>query len=244
MSRSRPSLLDPPDSPAAYATIDRLRAAVHPIPGADALVGGTSAINLDVRHAADHDRALIIPLVLVVVLGILMLVLRAVVAALVLMATVVLSFAAALGASAFAFRHLFGFAGADASYPLFVFIFLVALGIDYNIFLMTRVREETARVGTKAGTLKGLAVTGGVITSAGVVLAATFSVLGVLPLVTLAEVGFAVAFGVLIDTFVVRSILVPALTLDIGSRMWWPSSLDRKPVTPGARPAAEPSRRP
>lgn len=237
-------LVDPPDSAAAYATIDRLRAAVHPIPGADALVGGTTAINLDVQHAADHDRALIIPLVLVVVLGILMLVLRAVVAALVLIGTVVLSFAAALGASAFAFQHIFRFAGADSSYPLFVFIFLVALGIDYNIFLMTRVREETARVGTEAGMLKGLAVTGGVITSAGVVLAATFSVLGVLPLVTLAEVGFAVAFGVLLDTFLVRSILVPALTLDIGSRIWWPSSLDRHPAATGVPPAAEPSPRP
>jgi RND superfamily putative drug exporter len=126
------------------------------------------------------------------------------------------------------FEHIFGFKGADTSFPLFAFIFLVALGIDYNIFLMTRVREESAKIGTRAGVIKGLTVTGGVITSAGIVLAATFAVLGVLPLVFLAELGFAVAFGVLLDTLIVRTILVPALVHDIGGKVWWPSKLQTK----------------
>jgi RND superfamily putative drug exporter len=154
-----------------------------------------------------------------------MLLLRSILAPVLLIATVVLSYVATLGASALVFNHVFKFPGADASFPLFAFVFLVALGIDYNIFLMTRVREESGKLGTRAGTLKALAVTGGVITSAGVVLAATFSVLGVLPLVFLAETGFAVAFGVLLDTLIVRSLLVPALTYDIGRKVWWPSRL-------------------
>jgi len=132
------------------------------------------------------------------------------------------------------FNHLFHFKNADPAFPLFAFVFLVALGIDYNIFLMTRVREETLGFGTRQGIVRGLAVTGGVITSAGIVLAATFAVLGVLPLVFLAEIGFTVAFGVLLDTLIVRSILVPALTLDVGSRMWWPSALAR--AEPGGPP--------
>jgi RND superfamily putative drug exporter len=166
--------------------------------------------------------------VLVVVLVILSLVLRALVAPLVLVATVVLSFAAALGVSALAFDNVFGFAGADPAFPLWTFVFLAALGVDYNIFLMTRVHEEARRDGTRRGVLIGLAATGGVITSAGVVLAGTFAALGTLPLVFVTEIGFAVAFGVLLDTFVVRSVLVPALTLDVGRWMWWPSSLFRK----------------
>jgi RND superfamily putative drug exporter len=145
-----------------------------------------------------------------------------------LIATVVLSFAAALGASALVFDWVFGFGGADSSMPLFVFVFLVALGIDYNIFLMTRVHEESRRYGTRRGALIGLAATGGVITSAGAVLAGTFAVLGTLPLVFLAELGFAVALGVLLDTIVVRSVLVTALNLDIGRHIWWPSRLARK----------------
>jgi len=144
-----------------------------------------------------------------------------------LVLSVVLSFAAALGVSGFVFNHVFHFAGADQAFPLFAFVFLVALGIDYNIFLMTRVREETIQFGTRTGVLRGLAVTGGVITSAGVVLAATFAVLGVLPLVFLAEIGFTVAFGVLLDTVLVRSILVPSLCIEIGPRIWWPSKLAR-----------------
>jgi RND superfamily putative drug exporter len=140
----------------------------------------------------------------------------------------VLSYFATLGACQLVFEHIFGFKGADVSFPLFAFIFLVALGIDYNIFLMTRVREESAKIGTRAGVIKGLTVTGGVITSAGIVLAATFGVLGVLPLVFLAQLGFAVAFGVLLDTMIVRTILVPAMVHDIGGKVWWPSKLQSK----------------
>ncbi len=196
---------------------------MHAVPGADAKVGGGTAVNMDVEHYATRDRNLIIPLVLLVVLIILALLLRAVVAPLVLIGTVVLSFTTALGLSALAFRSLFSFAGADVSMPLFAFVFLVALGIDYNIFLMTRVREEAKRSGTRQGARTALAATGGVITSAGLVLAGTFATLGTLPLVILTEIGFCVAVGVLLDTIIVRSVLVTALNLDIGDRIWWPS---------------------
>ena len=221
------TLTDPPDSQAAYDTVDRVRERVHAIPGADAQVGGNTAINLDVQRAAQHDRNLIIPIMLLVVFVILALLLRAILAPLLLIATVVLSFAAALGASALVFKHVFDFGGADTSFPLFVFVFLVALGIDYNIFLMTRVREEAPRHGTRRAALIGLAATGGVITSAGLVLAGTFAVLATLPVVAFAEIGFAVALGVLLDTIVVRSVLVTALNLDIGPRIWWPNRLSR-----------------
>jgi RND superfamily putative drug exporter len=214
-----------PDSDAAKATVDRIRDAVHATSGADAKVGGGTAILLDTERAATHDNKVIIPLVLLVVFLILALLLRALVAPIILMTTVVLSFAAALGVSALAFDNLFDFAGVDASFPLFVFVFLVALGIDYNIFLMTRVREEVHDHGPKAGAIAGLAATGGVITSAGLVLAGTFAVLATLPVVFIVELGFAVAFGVLLDTIVVRAILVTALSLDLGRWMWWPSKL-------------------
>ncbi|HTR71450.1 MAG TPA: MMPL family transporter [Mycobacteriales bacterium] len=225
-----------PDSQAAYDTIDRARAAVHAAaPGA--LVGGGSAINLDVIRAARHDRNLIIPIILLVVLIVLSLLLRAIVAPLMLIATVVLSFAAALGLSGVFFTHVFHFEGADTAFPLFVFVFLVALGIDYNIFLMTRVREETTRFGPHVGALTGLAATGGVITSAGLVLAGTFAVLGTLPIIGFAEIGFAVAVGVLLDTIVVRSVLVTALNLDIGRHNWWPSGLaDKRDVAEATDP--------
>jgi len=213
-----------------------VRAAVRSVPNADALVGGGTAINLDVKRAAHHDRDLIIPIVLLVVFLILALLLRAVLAPIILIATVVLSFGAALGVSGIFFNHVFGFGGADTSLPLFVFVFLVALGIDYNIFLMTRVREEALKVGTRAGALTALGATGGVITSAGFVLAGTFAVLATLPLVGFAEIGFAVALGVLLDTLVVRSILVTALNLDFGDHVWWPSHLTRRP---GGRGKAE-----
>ena len=216
-----------PDSDAAYDTIEDLRSSLDAA-DPDALVGGTTAVTLDIQQASARDNRVIIPAVLVVVLLILMLLLRALVAPLILLATVVLSFAAALGVSALVFRHVFDFAGTDTSFPLFVFVFLVALGIDYNIFLMTRVREEAQRFGTRRGALIGLAATGGVITSAGLVLAGTFAVLGTLPLVFFAQMGFAVAFGVLLDTLVVRSVLVTALNLDVGRHMWWPSPLGRK----------------
>jgi RND superfamily putative drug exporter len=213
------------DSQQAYQTVRDLRAAMDKVQGADALVGGQSAANLDVQDAARHDNKLIIPIVLLVILVVLGLVLRALVAPILLIVTVVLSFAAALGVSGFAFNHIFHFANADPGFPLFAFIFLVALGIDYNIFLMTRVREETLEYGTHRGITRGLTVTGGVITSAGFVLAATFVVLGVLPIIQIAEIGFAVAFGVLLDTIVVRSILVPALSHEIGKKIWWPSKV-------------------
>jgi RND superfamily putative drug exporter len=219
------SLADDYDSTAAYDTVQRVRDAVRDVPGADARVGGQSALNYDVLNASARDRNVIIPIVLVVILAILGLLLRSIVAPLLLIATVVLSFGATLGVSALMFNHVFGFAGADPSFVLFAFVFLVALGIDYNIFLMTRIREEAHEFGTRSGALRGLSVTGGVITSAGIVLAATFAVLGVLPLVFLAELGFAVAFGVLLDTIIVRSILVPALAHDLGRIIWWPGDL-------------------
>ncbi len=219
------TLSDASDSDAAYDTVERVRDALHAVDGADALVGGTTAINLDVKNASAADNLLIIPMVLLVVLVILAVLLRSVLAPLILLGTVVLSFGAALGISALVFRHLFDFAGTDTSFPLYAFIFLVALGIDYNIFLMTRVREEALRVGTRRGALIGLAATGGVITSAGLVLAGTFSALATLPMVFLAQIGFVVALGVLLDTIIVRSVLVTALNLDIGRWMWWPSAL-------------------
>ncbi|HEY9473479.1 MAG TPA: MMPL family transporter, partial [Mycobacteriales bacterium] len=233
---------DAPDSRAAQDTVDRVRDVVHRIDGAEAKVGGPTAVILDTNRAAQHDNRLIIPLVLVVVLVILGLLLRAIVAPVVLVATVVLSFAAAMGVSVLLFRHVFGFAGEDTAFPLFVFVFLVALGIDYNIFLMTRVREEVLQHGTRRGALIGLAATGGVITSAGCVLAGTFAVLATLPVVAFAEIGFAVALGVLLDTMVVRSVLVTALNLDFGRWMWWPHRMASGSDEPAAdQRSAEPA---
>ncbi len=216
-------------SPASFAAVEEARTAVHQVSGSDSLIGGQSAVLLDVENASSRDNKVIIPIVLLVVLLVLMLLLRAVLAPFLLMITVVLSFGAALGLSALLFHYVFGFAGADASFPLFVFVFLVALGIDYNIFLMTRVREETPQHGTRKASLIALSATGGVITSAGIVLAATFLVLGSLPLVFLTELGVAVALGVILDTLVVRSVLVTALNLDLGGVIWWPSALDKTP---------------
>ncbi|MFF4810668.1 MMPL family transporter [Micromonospora chersina] len=221
------TLADPPDSNGAERTIRELRVAVHRVPGADAVVGGFTAINVDTADASTRDRNVIIPVVLLVIAVILAVLLRALLAPVLLIATVVLSFLATLGLCALIFKYLLGFPGVDQSFPLFAFVFLVALGIDYNIFLMSRVREESVRRGTRAGVLTGLAVTGGVITSAGIVLAATFSALAVLPLVVLVELGVAVAAGVLLDTIVVRSLLVPALAYDIGPKVWWPGRLSR-----------------
>ncbi|WDZ84718.1 MMPL family transporter [Micromonospora cathayae] len=229
------TLADPPDSDAAERTIRDLREAVHRVPGADAVVGGFTAINVDTSDAATRDQNVIIPVVLAVIALILALLLRALLAPLLLILTVLLSYAATLGLCALVFRYLFDFPGVDASFPLFAFVFLVALGIDYNIFLMSRVRQESVRRGTRPGVRHGLVVTGGVITSAGVVLAATFSALAVLPLVVLVELGVAVAVGVLIDTIVVRSLLVPALAHDLGPRIWWPGRLSRAPQ-PEERP--------
>ncbi|MFI7343132.1 MMPL family transporter [Streptomyces sp. NPDC050085] len=222
----------PSDSQAARDTVQRVRDAVHAVPGADAAVGGGPAVLLDMDRATAHDNKLVIPLVLVVVLLILGLLLRSLIAPLLLIGTVVLSFAAALGVSALAFRHLFDYAGESTDFPLFVFVFLVALGIDYNIFLTTRIREEAARQGTRPGVVTGLAATGAVITSAGLVLAGTFAALGTLPMVAFAELGFAVGLGVLLDTFIVRSVLVTALFLDVGPRVWWPGALAARPEPP------------
>ncbi len=211
--------------PDTFSAIEKARDAVHAVPGADALVGGWSAIYLDTKIASSHDNKVIIPLILLVVLLILVALLRALTAPLILLATVVLSFGAALGLSTLLFVHVLGFESTDPSFPLFAFVFLVALGIDYNIFLMTRVREETILRGTRAGSIVALGSTGGVITSAGLVLAATFAVLGTIPLVFLAELGLTVALGILLDTMIVRSVLVTAINLDLGQRIWWPSKL-------------------
>ncbi|WP_327179834.1 MMPL family transporter [Streptomyces sp. NBC_01335] len=211
------------DSDAANATVKRLRGAVHAVPGAQAAVGGYSAQRLDTQTTASEDRALIVPVVLAIILVILMALLRSVLLPVLLVATVGLNYLATLGVSALVFQHVFGFSGTDASVPLYGFVFLVALGVDYNIFLMSRVREESLLHGTREGVLRGLITTGGVITSAGVVLAATFAALLVIPLAFLVQIAFIVAFGVLLDTLVVRSLLVPALVLDIGPVSWWPN---------------------
>ena len=216
-----------PYSQEAFDQIPALRETAKRAGGESTLVGGPTAEERDLRESAVRDNKVIPPIVLAVVFLILVALLRSVVAPLVLIGTVIVSWAAALGVGAFMFEQVFGFDGIDPTLPLFAFIFLVALGVDYNIFLMARVREETIRKGTREGMVRGLATTGAVITSAGIVLAGTFSILGTLPLVSLTEIGFTIAFGVLLDTFLVRSVLVPALVLDLGKRTWWPSALSR-----------------
>ncbi|MBB3041328.1 MMPL family transporter [Nocardioides sp. LMS-CY] len=237
-------------SPTAYGIVESSRASAHGVAGADALVGGGSAFYLDTKVASNRDNKVIIPTVLLVVLLILIFLLRALAAPLILIGTVILSFGAAMGLSALVFDYAMPLVTdhwpdgvqVDPGFPLFAFVFLVALGIDYNIFLMTRVREETAQHGTRKGSLVALSSTGGVITSAGIVLAATFLVLGSIPFVFLAELGVAVALGVLLDTLIVRSVLVTAINLDLGGKIWWPSALDRKPpvVPPDAAQQEEP----
>jgi RND superfamily putative drug exporter len=217
------------DTPEAESIVRDIRIALDDV-SPDILVGGQTAIDVDANAAAITDRTLIIPLVLLAVLLVLILLLRSLVAPLLLIGSVALSYAAALGFSAVVFNWVFGFSGADPTVPLFAFVFLIALGVDYNIFLMTRAREETLVHGARAGVLRGLVLTGGVITSAGIVLAATFAALGVLPLLFLTQIAFIVAFGVLLDTFVVRTLLVPALAFDLGSKIWWPSELSRVPA--------------
>ena len=219
-------VLEPkPFSREAFELIPEVRKAALEGGGETTFVGGPTAVEADLRQATVRDNRLIVPLVLIVVFLVLVALLRAVVIALLLMATVIMSFCAALGVGAVVFDTIFGFPGSDPGLPLYSFIFLVALGIDYNIFLMARVREEALGHGTREGMLRGLAVTGGVITSAGIVLAGVFLVLGILPLVFLTQLGFVVAFGVLLDTLIVRSLLVPALVFELGPRIWWPSRL-------------------
>ncbi len=231
------SFADPADSEAATETLKRLRENLSGV-GGEVLVGGATAIQFDTRQTSTRDRTIVIPAILLVILLVLGLLLRSITAAVLLIAANVLSFAATIGVSALVFNHLFDFPASDPSTLLIAFVFLVALGIDYSIFLMTRVREESLRHGTRPGILKGLSVTGGVITSAGVVLAATFAALSVVPILFLAQVAFIVAFGVLLDTLVVRSLLVPAVAYQLGRRTWWPSRLshDEGPAhlgTPG-----------
>ncbi|MCB0887578.1 MAG: MMPL family transporter, partial [Propionibacteriaceae bacterium] len=216
------TLADAPDSDAAAETVRDLRADLH-ADVADAILGGVTAVAVDTNDTSIRDRNLIIPVILLVILAILALLLRSLLAPVLLIATTVLSFGTALGVAALVFNHVLDFPGADPAVPLYSFVFLVALGIDYNIFLMTRVREESLHHGTRQGILRGLTITGGVITSAGLVLAATFAALSVIPILFLVQIAFIVSFGVLLDTFVVRSLLVPALSYDIGRAIWWPS---------------------
>ncbi|NYD85008.1 MMPL family transporter [Cellulomonas oligotrophica] len=216
------------DSQESVDTVADLRTALQDV-APDALVGGPAAQTLDTQDASVRDLRVIVPVVLLVILLILIVLLRSVAAGLLLMGANVLSFAAAIGISALVFDHVLDLPDADPVVPLYGFVFLVALGVDYSIFLMTRVREESFHVGTRAGVVRGLAVTGGVITSAGLVLATTFAALAVIPLLFLAQLAFIVAFGVLLDTFVVRSLLVPGLVHDLGRRTWWPGVLSRRP---------------
>ena len=223
------TLADKADSLEAAETVADLRVTLRAL-DPSIVVGGTTATDLDTNLTSTRDRNLIVPVVLAVITLILMVLLRSVVAPLLLMVTTVLSFGTALGVSSLIFNHLLGFPGADPSVPLYGFVFLVALGIDYNIFLMTRVREEATTRGTRQGVLQGLVVTGGVITSAGVVLAATFAALVVIPILFLVQLAIIVAFGVLLDALVVRALFVPALVYDVAGRAWWPSRLGRRPT--------------
>lgn len=220
------TLTDDPDSQAAKDTIVRLRNGLSEA-GVAAQVGGPTAAQLDTNTASIRDRAVIIPVVLAAITVILAILLRSLIAPLLLLATTVLSFASSIGVAALLFNHVWDFPGADPSVLLYGFVFLVALGIDYNIFLMTRVREESLKHGTAKGVIKGLVVTGSVITSAGIVLAATFAALGVIPILFLFQLAFIVAFGVLLDTFVVRSLLVPALIKDFGPVVWGPGKMKK-----------------
>lgn len=206
----------------AFAAITALREKVHAVEGANALVGGQDAQYLDVKNAYAKDQGIIIPLILGLVFIVLVFLLRSLVAPVLLLLTVVGSFFASLGAGWLLFVNVFGFPALDLSVYLFSFLFLVALGVDYNIFLVTRAQEESGKLGLREGMIKALASTGGVITSAGVLLAAVFAVLGVLPLVALAQVGAIVCIGVLLDTLLVRTVIVPALAFIAGEKFWWP----------------------
>ncbi|WP_332643121.1 MMPL family transporter [Aeromicrobium sp.] len=232
-----------PYSEAAFRSVEDVRDAAHGVAGANALTTGLSAVSLDIMDASDRDNKVIIPIVLLAVLLILFGLLRSVVSPVLLIGTVILSFAAALGLSGLVFDFIYGRAHTDPGFPLWAFVFLVALGIDYNIFLMTRVREETINHGTRKGSLIALSSTGGVITSAGIVLAATFAMLATMPLTFTLQLGTTIALGVLLDTMIVRSVLVTALNLDLGGKIWWPSKLDQANAPlDAAPPAAEPDK--
>jgi RND superfamily putative drug exporter len=216
----------PPASAQAFNTVAALRESTK---RADptAIVGGLDAQALDSRDAAVHDRHVLIPAILVVVLTVLYVLLRAALAPLVLVAVMVLSALSALGLGGWASVHILGMSALDYTTPLYTFLFLVALGVDYTIFLVTRAREETPTHGTRQGIVRAVASTGPVITSAGIVLAAVFCVLAVLPLIVLTQLGVIVGLGILLDTFLVRTVVVPALFTLIGPRIWWPSHVDR-----------------
>lgn len=211
------------ETPESFAVVEELRSSLSALEGADALVGGLDAQALDVNQAQIRDQNLVIPLILVLVFVVLVLLLQALVAPLILLLTVVVSFFASIGASWLLFTNVFGFPAIDTNVVLFSFLFLVALGVDYNIFLVTRAREEAVKYGTRQGMVRALSSTGGVITSAGILLAAVFAVLGVLPLITLTQIGIIVCIGVLLDTLLVRTVVVPALTFITGEKFWWPS---------------------
>ena len=206
----------------AYAAIKLMRDEVDKATGADAKVGGLDAQALDVKDAYAHDQLVVIPLILILVFVVLVILLRSFVAPVLLLVTVVASFFASMGAGWLIFTSVLGFPALDLSVFLFSFLFLVALGVDYNIFLVTRAKEEAEKVGTRQGMIKALSATGGVITSAGILLAAVFAVLGVLPLVALAQIGVIVCIGVLLDTLLVRTVIVPALAFMTGKKFWWP----------------------
>jgi putative drug exporter of the RND superfamily len=236
---------DEPYENPALERVETLRERLAEVgPGLSGIVGGGSAVQFDYREAANRDLLVIVPVVLAVILLTLILLLRALVAPLYLILSVLLSFFGILGISLAFWYYVAGETAFDASVPTFAFIFLVALGVDYNIFLMDRVREEAAQHGTRDGLLRALVATGPVITSAGIILAGTFATLVLLPITILAEVGFTVALGVLIDTFLVRTVLVPGITSLLGERAWWPSrgrGADRPPAVPPALPAREPT---
>lgn len=238
--RVEATLKHAPYSEQAIDSIPGIRAQLDKVAPGSALVAGPTAVEADSRHFAAEDNKLIMPLALLVVTLILIVLLRSLVAPVVLVFTVVASYLAVMGVSYVAFDQLFGFPGIDEFLPLFVFIFLVALGVDYNIFLMARVREEVAQYGAHEGMRRGLIVTGGVITSAGVVLAGTFLVMASMPLTMLTEIGFAIALGVLFDALVVRTTLVPALGFILGRAMWWPSRLSRPFVAAGGGSGSAP----
>jgi len=230
-----------PDTPGAFDAVKALRARVAEVPGAHALVGGSDATTLDGNTASARDRLLIIPIVLLVVFVVLVALLRALVAPVLLILTVVASYFASLGASQFVFTHVYKFPALDVGVPLLSFLFLVALGVDYNIFLVTRAREETAERGTNQGMLHALGSTGGVITSAGILLASVFAVLGILPLITLTQIGVIVGIGVLLDTLLVRTVLVPALAFLTGDRFWWPGAPQRRAAVTASDDALAPT---
>jgi len=217
-----------PGSDAAYRTIGDVRGVLTDLPGT--YVGGSQAQALDSAEAQQRDFRVIVPLILLLVFAVLVFLLRALLAPVLLVATVLGTYLAAMGASWWLFTHVFDFPAMDTGVPLLSFLFLVALGVDYNIFLVTRAKEETSAHGSRDGMLRALAATGGVITSAGILLAAVFAVLGVLPLIALAQIGVIVCIGVLLDTLLVRTVIVPALALLTGDRFWWPGKMPAPPV--------------